>query len=100
MFNWDSLAQKIVHETPVDESKRSCTRVCIVDKDANVLADSRDRILQEKFDLPDRASIFAQKKASKRMTLGTSDVLVAHAQSPGFETYRTGWHSLIIEELA
>jgi hypothetical protein len=25
--------------------------------------------------------------------------LIAHAQSPGFETYRTGWHSLIIEEL-
>jgi hypothetical protein len=100
VFNWDGLAQKIVHETPVDESKRSLTRVCIVDDEGSILADSRDRILQEKLELPERAALFAQKKGSKLTTIGAKDVLVAHAQSPGFETYRTGWHALIIEELA
>ncbi len=100
VFNWDGLAQKIVHETPVDESKRTSTRVCIMDDAGNLLADSRDKILQEKIDIPERAALFAQKKGSKRAIIGPNDVLVAHAQSPGFETYRTGWHSLIIEELA
>ena len=99
IFNWDGLAQKIVHETPVDEAKRASTRVCIVDPAGNVLADSRDQILQAKIEWPERDALFAQKKASKRTTMGGRDVLIAHAQSPGFETYRTGWHSLIIEEL-
>jgi hypothetical protein len=99
VFNWDGLAQKIVHETPVDESKRATTRVCIVDDSGDVLADSRDKILKEKIEIPERSTLFAQKKASRRTTLGARDVLVAHAQSPGFETYRTGWHSLIIEEM-
>jgi hypothetical protein len=100
VFNWDSLAQKIVHETPIDESKRESTRVCIVDEESNVLADSRDRILQEKLELSERSALFAEKKGSKRTTQNGTEVLVAHAQSPGFETYRTGWHSLIIEQLA
>jgi hypothetical protein len=100
VFNWDSLAQKIVHETPIEESIRASTRVCIVDDNGHVLADSRDRVLQENLELPERAALFAQKKNSKRTTIDAKDVLVAHAQSPGFETYRTGWHSLIIEELA
>jgi hypothetical protein len=100
VFNWDSLAQKIVHETPIDESKRASTRVCVVDEEGNVLADSRDQILQEKLELPERDALFAEKKGSKLTTQNAMEVLIAHAQSPGFETYRTGWHSLIIEQLA
>jgi hypothetical protein len=100
IFNWDGLAQKIVHETPIEESKRAVTRVCIVDDQGTLLADSKDRILQERLELPERSSLFAEKKGSRRSTHNGADVLVAHAQSPGFETYRTGWHSLIIEELA
>lgn len=99
VFNWDALAQRIVHETPIEESKKTATRVCIVDDDGNVLADSRDQILQHRLEFPERSSTFAAKKISRQTTIGSSPVLIAHAQSPGFETYRTGWHSLVIEEL-
>jgi hypothetical protein len=99
VFNWDGLAQKIVHETPIEEAKRSSSRVCIVDDQGSVLADSRDRLLQDKIELPEQAGLFAQKKAALRTNQNGTEVLIAHAQSPGFETYRTGWHSLIIEEL-
>lgn len=99
VFNWDGLAQRIMHETPIEESKRSVTRTCIVDDDGNVLADSRDRILEERIELRDRSALFATKKSSQVITTSGRTLLVAHAQSPGFETYRTGWHSLIIEEL-
>jgi hypothetical protein len=97
VFNWDGLAQKIMHETPIDADKKALTRVCIVDETGHVLADSDDRLLHDVIDFPDRASLFAQKKGSLTVQMGRVQWLVAHAQSPGFETYRTGWHSLIIE---
>lgn len=99
VFNWDGLAQKIVHETPIEESKKATTRTCIVDDSGNVLADSRDQILVTAIDFPERSTLFATKKSSLQTAIGSTRALVAHAQSPGFETYRTGWHSLIIEEL-
>lgn len=100
VFNWDGLAQKIVHETPIEESKRSATRVCIVDHDGTLLADSRDQVLQEKIEFTGRETLFAGKKGVVIANVGSTRALVAHAVSPGFETYRTGWHSLIVEELA
>ncbi len=99
VFNWDGLAQKIVHETAIDSAKKAATRVCITNDDGLVLADSRDRVLRDKIEFPERGLVFAKKKVSHRTAIDGRDVLVAHAQSPGFETYRTGWHSLIIEEL-
>lgn len=100
VFNWDGLAQKIVRETPIDADRQSRTRVCIVDDEGRVLADSHDRILEDKIDFAGRSLLFDQKKTSTLCQVGARDCLVAHAQSPGFETYRTGWHSLIIEQLA
>ena len=100
VFNWDGLAQKIVHETPVETSRRAHTRCCIVDDDGLVLADSRDQVLQAPIEFPERAALFDRRKASLVAQLGAGRALIAHAQSPGFETYRTGWHSLIIEELS
>lgn len=100
VFNWDGLAQKIMHETPIDADKRARTRVCIVNDQGDVLADSQDRILQEKLAFGERDALFRQKKGSLICAIGPHKCLVAHAQSPGFETYRTGWHSLIVEQLA
>jgi hypothetical protein len=99
IFNWDGLAQKIVHETPIEPDKKLLTRVCILDDQGTVLADSAERILREKIELPERANLFAQAKTCASLRVERHDCLVAHARSPGFETYRTGWHSLIIERL-
>ncbi|ATC64875.1 chemotaxis protein [Nibricoccus aquaticus] len=99
IFNWDGLAQKIMHETPIESEKKALTRVCIVDDAGTVLADSEDKILKEKMDLPDCAGIFAKEKTCATLTISGRDCLVAHAKSPGFETYKTGWHSLIIERM-
>ena len=97
VFNWDGLAQKIVHETPLEPDQKETTRVCIVDDDGSILADSQDHILQEKITFPGRDALFAGKKGSSVVDGANTTMLIAHAQSPGFETYRTGWHSLIIE---
>jgi hypothetical protein len=97
IFNWDSLAQRIMHETPIEPEKRAQTRVCIVDDAGNVLADSENKILHERLHLPEQSRLFAEPKTCVPLTVGGASCLVAHARSPGFETYRTGWHSLIIE---
>lgn len=99
VFNWDGLAQKIVHETPIEPEKKLLTRVCIVDDTGTVLADSHDRMLKEPLEFAERENIFAQKKCSAAVDIASERTLTGHAQSPGFETYRTGWHSLIIERL-
>lgn len=99
VFNWDGLAQKIMHETPVEEAKKGVTRVCIVDDNGRVLADSLDQILGRPVEFSERARLFAQKKASATAAVDGVSVLAAHAQSPGFETYRTGWHSLILQRV-
>lgn len=100
VFNWDGLAQKIMQETPIEPEKKPVTRVCIVDDDGRVLADSRQQILQAAVQFPQRSALFGDRKGVVTTQLNGKPVLAAHAQSPGFETYRTGWHSLILEELA
>ncbi len=100
VFNWDSLAQRIMHETPIEPDKKALTRVCIVDDAGNVLADSENKILQERLHLPEQGALFAEAKTCAARMIGGSNCLVAHARSPGFETYRTGWHSLIIEQIS
>jgi hypothetical protein len=99
VFNWDGLAQKIMHETPIESDRKARTRVCIVDDEGSVLADSQDRILQDNLNFSERSTLFAQKKACLPVTVNGLPHLAAHAQSPGFETYRTGWHSLILEQV-
>lgn len=97
VFNWDGLAQKIMHETPIDPDRKAATRVCIADKEGNVLADSQDRILVEKLEFPERGTLFETAKSCLPVKIGGVPHLAAHAKSPGFETYRTGWHSIILE---
>jgi hypothetical protein len=97
IFNWDSLAQRIMHETPIEPERKARTRVCIVDDAGNVLADSENKILHERLHLPEQSRLFTEPKTCAALSVGGTDCLVAHARSPGFETYRTGWHSLIIE---
>ncbi|OAM89441.1 methyl-accepting chemotaxis protein [Termitidicoccus mucosus] len=94
VFNWDGLAQKIMRETP---DQRPSTRICIVDDSGLVLADTADRILAERLDWPERSRLFSQKVGACIAMFKDVRTRVAHAQSPGFETYRTGWHSVILE---
>jgi hypothetical protein len=100
MFNWEGLAQKIVTSVGLPPEEKAATRVCIVDDKCRLLSDSNGRHLVDKLELPDRDKIFAMKKGFMNSTVAGQNCCVAHALSPGFETYATGWHSLIIQPLA
>jgi hypothetical protein len=100
VFRWDALADTIVRQTPVDEADKARTRACIIAPDGTLLADSAGHALTQKLDLPDRERLFALKKGHREIELGGSRAVIGIAKSPGFETYATGWHSIVIQTLA
>lgn len=71
---------------------------CIVDDTGLVLADSNNEILTHTIELKGRGQLFSKTKGFVMEKVAGNDCLVAHAQSPGYETYKTGWHALIIQQ--
>ncbi|CTP88214.1 methyl-accepting chemotaxis protein [Xanthomonas graminis] len=99
VFRWDALAQTVVQRTPLSEQEWGRSRVCIVDPHGQVLADSAGRMLQERIDFAGREALFKQPRGAVLSDLNGRPHCIAHAASPGYETYRTGWHSLILQAL-
>ena len=99
VFNWDSLAQKIMHATPISEEEKDNSRICIVNDDGLVLADSKDRILEDTIEFSKRDTLFKEKKGFVISNYKNAESCIAHAFSPGYETYVSGWHALIIQRL-
>lgn len=93
VFNWDSLAQPILQKTARTEAGARCY---IVDAQANILA-SDTMSTGVKLCIPDFARVLAQGKGYFVDTIDDQLCCVAHAASPGFETYKTGWYSVIIQ---
>ncbi|HTH49482.1 MAG TPA: methyl-accepting chemotaxis protein [Candidatus Limnocylindria bacterium] len=99
IFNWEALGQTVVNGTLISGAEKAHTRICIVDANGLVLADTSRQLVKETLQLPDQKSIFALKKGHVVTRYKGDMTLIAHAQSPGFETYATGWHALIIQKL-
>lgn len=98
IFNWDALAQTIVKNVPLAPEEKERTRVCITDDQGLVLADTDGKQLSEVLALPGRDAIFRESKNFALADIGMQKVCIAHARAPGFETYTTGWHSILIYE--
>jgi hypothetical protein len=96
LFNWDALALTIVRRTPLTADEWTRTRVCIIDDSGRVLADSQEDGAA-RIDLNGWKPLLAQPRSSAVLRVDGKPTCVAHAASPGYETYRTGWHSLILQ---
>jgi hypothetical protein len=99
VFNWDGLAQTIVDNTPLPDEEKLRTRACIVDRQGLVLADTHGKQLRETLNL---AELGVSTEANKQYAIIANPrgkACVAYANSPGFETYATGWHSLLVQEM-
>jgi len=99
IFKWESLSQTIIQHTPIDEEEKMHTRICIVDDEGLILADSENKMLKDKFQFDKKTSLFSEKKNYLFSEYESVECCIAHALSPGFEGYSTGWHSLIIQKL-
>lgn len=99
VFRWDALAQTVVERTPLSDIEWQRSRVCIVDADGHVLADSAGRAGRDTIDFNGRTALFAQPRGAMEIERDGRRHCVAQAASPGYETYRTGWHSLVLQAL-
>jgi hypothetical protein len=99
LFNWDALAQTIVHHTTLSPSEKEYSRVCIVDSSGNILADTKNAILKERLNISHLETLINQGKGFVITEHHGIPTIFAVANAPGYETYSTGWHSLIIQTL-
>lgn len=99
VFKWEALAQTILKQVPLGEHERQKTRCAIVDYQGRILADSWDRQLQDSLTNSELRSLFMGKKNFGKIRYNDKLCCIAHAQAPGFETYSTGWHSVVIQPL-
>ena len=99
LFNWEDFAQTIMQEVPLSETERSSTRCLLSDGQGNILADSWGKQLQERLPMKVVDELFDQKKDYVMTNYNGRPCCIAHAQAPGFETYSTGWHSVILQEV-
>ncbi len=97
LFKWASLAQTILKRTAIDDDEWAHTRALIVDNNGMILADTKDQIL-EKIEFDGMDELFNKSSGFMEASVNDSICLIAHAKSPGYETYHTGWNSLIIQE--
>lgn len=96
LFKWKALGQTVLDQLPLSEREQGRTRACLVDGNGRILADtSRD---PQRLDFPERAMLFRQARGVVSTTLSGVPVKICHAASQGFETYRTGWHALLVRE--
>lgn len=99
LFRWESLAQTVVNNTPLPDEEKSQTRVCICNKEGLILADTEGKILNEHLIIKDKDKIFNEKKNFTLSVYDGKKSIIAHASAPGYETYTTGWHSVIIQNI-
>ncbi|MBI1829088.1 MAG: chemotaxis protein [Thaumarchaeota archaeon] len=99
VFDWEDLSQKIMHGTPISDEEKLDTRICIVDNEGLVLADSSGKQLDDTTQFTGRSTLFDKKRGFIIEDYKNDSCCIAHAFSPGYQTYASGWHSLIIQKI-
>lgn len=99
VFNWSSLAQSVIRNTPVASSERESTRIMIVDAEGSVMEDSISGHRMEKVPAQWMDAISRGGKGYVQLSVEGQPHCLAFADSPGYETYATGWKSIILQRL-
>jgi hypothetical protein len=100
VFNWEGLAQTIMKNVPLSPAEKEQSRCCIVDETGKILADSRERHLTESIDKQILEAVLAERRGFFLTTYEGRPCCIGHAKAPGFETYSTGWYSLVIQPIS
>lgn len=93
IFNWSSLAQAILEGGNWDQ----CTQRMFVDETGRVLAASSNVPSDYSFPVRKYAELWGKSRGYHIEKVDGKSVCIAQAKSPGFETYATGWRSVIIQ---
>jgi hypothetical protein len=97
VFNWAGLADPILKNLPIAAEEQGQTECLIVDEQGHILAShlgcEENAILR----LPEFSRVLRESKGYFIADYRGRKSCIAHARAPGFETYSTGWYSLIIQ---
>jgi hypothetical protein len=93
IFNWESLSQAILDGGTWDRF----THRMFVDEAGQVLAASSNVTNDYSFPVQKYPELWAKNKGYCIEKVDGKNVCIAQAKSPGFETYATGWRSVIIQ---
>jgi hypothetical protein len=99
IFNWETFSRAILDHVPMSAYEKSLTRCCIVEPQGLIVADSRGQELEERFDFSVASEIQSQPKGFVTCRIQGQECCIGFAKAPGFETYTTGWHSLVIQPM-
>lgn len=99
VLNWNNLAQRIVNETPLNEDEKQNSRICIIENDGTVVADTTNKILTEKINLQNIENIFKTLKGYSIVKQHNESFLASHGSSPGYEDYSSNMHCLIFTDI-
>ena len=96
VFNWDALGQAILDRMPLSAHEKQRAIACFVDAEGNVLADFPAGSLRDTFDNALFHGLRQGQKGYGVHHFGGREYCAGFAMSPGFETYSTGWSSLVM----
>lgn len=99
IFNWEGLAQTILKNVPLGPAEKADARCAIIDDNGHVLADSREKHLVDSLDITAIPDVFTRKKGFFVTSYEGRECCIGYAKAPGFETYTTGWYSLVIQPI-
>ena len=99
IFRYEDLAQTILSNVPLNSEEKKKSRLCIVNNKGLILADSEQRMLEEEIDFKGKEQLFTEEKGFMIEEYKGEKCCIAHATAPGYETYSTNWHSLIIQKI-
>lgn len=97
IFNWEALAASIIKNTPLAANDRHSTRIVIVDNQGHILADSSARQTFDQIPAAWLDCAASSRKGFTKVKVNGQPHCLAFADSPGYETYSTGWKSLILQ---
>jgi hypothetical protein len=100
VFNWEALSHAVLTNASIDAAEAKRTLRFITDRDFQVLASSTPMPVDFRLPVEQLGSILSLSKGHCVAKMAGKDACVAHALSPGFESYATGWRSFLIQELS
>lgn len=98
VFNWKSFSQAILRNLPLDAAEAERTTAMFVQADGTPVAMCGSPIFETRFPVERFDSLF-RKNDYAFETIEGRPYCLAHAVAPGFETYCTGWHALLLQRM-
>lgn len=99
VFNWDAFALTLLRATTLSADECARTQVCITDSSGRILADRDESRIGGHLPEVVRGRLSSQASDFFAFEWNGRKHLVAHVASRGYETYKTGWHSVLIQQV-